>query len=43
MRSGWSSTQLPNASSHTTPGPVSSVSTARSSSSANRLNLPDFL
>jgi hypothetical protein len=26
MRSGWSSTQLPNASSQTTPGPASSVS-----------------
>ena len=29
MRSGWSSTQLPKASSHTTPGPASSVSTAQ--------------
>src|SRR5487761_2607354 len=28
MRSGWSSTQLPNASTHTTPVPASSVSTA---------------
>src|SRR2546426_8162660 len=40
MRPGWS-TQLPNFNSHTTPGPLSRLTTAFNSSSVKRVSSPE--